>query len=106
MEPGERYGDLVAELGLTVPNRRPGYVHAGPELRLSRLPPGAENGFWVPFCTKPPNILPRQARDEHRKKLRDKAFLLQAAADGMLPLVKEIAAWYKALPSEKKYLLR
>ena len=23
----------------------------------------------------------------------------------MLPLVKEIAAWYKALPSEKKYLL-
>ena len=31
---------------------------------------------------------------------------MQAAADGMLPLVKEIAAWYKALPSEKKYLLQ
>jgi hypothetical protein len=29
----------------------------------------------------------------------------QAAADGMLPLVKEIAAWYSALPSDKKYLL-
>lgn len=29
----------------------------------------------------------------------------KAAADGMLPLLKEIAAWYAGLPSNKKYLL-